>query len=68
MFRKLLFALLATVFGSGSIGCCLCDHVDDYCGCYYGGAIGNWDGDAGRAGSAHSGGGSAQAPVLVEHE
>ena len=68
MIRKVLFVVLATAFGTGSAGCCMCDHVDDYCGSYYGGAIGNWDGDAGRAGSAISGDSSSEAPVHVEHE
>jgi hypothetical protein len=68
MIRKLLFVLLAAVLSSGSFGCCMCDHVDDYSGCYYGGVVGNWDGDAGRAGSALSGGHSSAAPILTEHE
>jgi hypothetical protein len=68
MLRKLLIIAIAAVSGSGSVGCCMCDHVDDYDGCYYGGAIGNWDGDTGRAGSAYSGSATSEAPVLIEQE
>jgi hypothetical protein len=67
MIRNFLRLVLLTA-ATTSTGCCLCDHCDDYAGCYYGGAIGAHDLESGRAASAYSGTASPAPPVFVEHE
>lgn len=69
MIRTLLLVILTTAAAATSTGCCLCDHCDDYAGCYYGGVIGAHDTTTGRAASAYADGPSAAPPIMpVEHE
>lgn len=53
MKRLCLVALLGLIAASG--GCSLCQNCDDYNGSYYGGKVGDWDGQCGRAGSVYAG-------------
>jgi hypothetical protein len=53
--RRLALLAAMLVVPQFAAGCATCDAVDDYCGSYSGGVVGEWPGYAGRAGSAYGG-------------
>ncbi len=49
-----LILMLSLAALTACSGCTTCQSCDDYCGSYYGGRVGDWVHESGRAGSVYS--------------